>query len=209
MPKPGQHLFSDLDLGLLTLAFCVDSTFVKKKQKKKHQKNLKISRCYNDKNIGKYAWLTSGQDKTFHSGAWSQLKNKYPPYKTTSMSHKRHLRSHSLTRIITYFSRKKEWMRRHIYIYMQLSGRKQLVFCALYCCWMNIFLTVCILITKYLTILHVERRYLHCSVIQWNLSVTTTSTIKVITCDLFSNCFNDKWRYQFTRVDNFCLLELI
>ena len=40
--------------------------------------------------------------------------------------------------------------------------------------------------------------------VQWNLSVTTTSIIKFITCDLFSNVFKyDDWRYQFTRVNNF------
>ena len=45
--------------------------------------------------------------------------------------------------------------------------------------------------------------------VQWNLSVTTTSKIKFITCDLFSNGFNEDWRCQFTRANNFCLLELI
>ena len=30
--------------------------------------------------------------------------------------------------------------------------------------------------------------------VQWNLSVTTTSIIKYITCDLFSNVFNRKYK---------------
>ena len=41
-------------------------------------------------------------------------------------------------------------------------------------------------------------------VIQWNLSVTTTSIIKFITCDLFNNVFNEDWRYQFTLANNVC-----
>ena len=44
---------------------------------------------------------------------------------------------------------------------------------------------------------------------QWNLSVTTTSKIKFITCDLFSNVFYEHWRYLFTIANNVCLLELI
>ena len=45
--------------------------------------------------------------------------------------------------------------------------------------------------------------------LQWNMSVTTTSKINFITCDLFSNVFNEDWRYQFTLANNVCLLELI
>ena len=45
------------------------------------------------------------------------------------------------------------------------------------------------------------------SIIQWNLSVTTTSIIKSITCDLFSNVFNGDWRYQFTLANTLCLLR--
>ena len=41
--------------------------------------------------------------------------------------------------------------------------------------------------------------------IQRNLSITTTSKNKLITCDLFINVFG---RYQFTRANNFCILEL-
>ena len=44
------------------------------------------------------------------------------------------------------------------------------------------------------------------NILQWNLSLTITSVIKFITCDLFSN---ENWRYQFTLANNFCLLELI
>ena len=44
---------------------------------------------------------------------------------------------------------------------------------------------------------------------QWNLSVTTTSIMKFITGDLSSYVFNDGWKDQFTRVNNFCSLELI
>ena len=45
--------------------------------------------------------------------------------------------------------------------------------------------------------------------LQWNLSVTTTSILKSISSDLFSNMFNEDWRYQLTLANNSCLLELI
>ena len=45
--------------------------------------------------------------------------------------------------------------------------------------------------------------------LQWKLSVTTTSVIKFISCDLFSNVLNEDWRYQFTLANNFCFLELM
>ena len=45
--------------------------------------------------------------------------------------------------------------------------------------------------------------------VQWNLSITTTSKIKCITFDLFSNMFIEDWRYQFTLANNVCLLELM
>ena len=39
--------------------------------------------------------------------------------------------------------------------------------------------------------------------IMGNLSVTTTSPIKFITCELLSNVFNEDWRYQFNPANNF------
>ena len=33
--------------------------------------------------------------------------------------------------------------------------------------------------------------------------------IKFITCGLFSNVFNEDWRYQFSIANKLCLLELI
>ena len=34
--------------------------------------------------------------------------------------------------------------------------------------------------------------------VQWNLSVTTTSMMKFIICDLLIMCFDGDWRYQFS-----------
>ena len=47
--------------------------------------------------------------------------------------------------------------------------------------------------------------------LQWNLSVTTTSKIILLPV-IYSEsvmCFNEDWRYQFTLDNNVCLLELI
>ena len=44
--------------------------------------------------------------------------------------------------------------------------------------------------------------------LQWNLSLTTTSMINFNSCNLSSNVFNDDWRYIFTRVYNVCILDL-
>ena len=46
--------------------------------------------------------------------------------------------------------------------------------------------------------------------LQWNLSVTTTSIIKILPVIYSVMCFNyEDWIYQFIRANNFCLLELI
>ena len=51
---------------------------------------------------------------------------------------------------------------------------------------------------------------LHTSpVIQWNLSVTTTSIMTFLPVIYSATCFSEDWRYQFTVANNFCLLGLI
>ena len=49
-------------------------------------------------------------------------------------------------------------------------------------------------------------RWVNSYLLQWNLSVTATSIMKFI---YSVTCLNDDRRYQFTRVNNFCLLKLI
>ena len=51
---------------------------------------------------------------------------------------------------------------------------------------------------------------LHCyTVLQWNLSITTTSKIKLLPVIYSVMCFNEGWWNQFTLANNVCLLELI
>ena len=46
-------------------------------------------------------------------------------------------------------------------------------------------------------------------IVQWNLSVTTTSIKELLPVIYSVMCFNENWRYQFTLANSFCLLELI
>ena len=52
-------------------------------------------------------------------------------------------------------------------------------------------------------------RFPCCGLLQWNLSVTTTSVKKLLPVFYSVMRFNEDWRCQYTLANNFCLLKLI